>query len=363
MLLYQIALTLIPNVGNKRAKDLIDYCGSAEAVFKEKNKNLLKIPSIGGNLSKSLKNPKELLERAEKEVKFIEKYKIKALFYMNDDYPIRLKEAEDCPPLLYYRGNANLDNVKVLSIVGTRTATDYGKTLCKEIIKDLHYLNPLIVSGLAYGIDISAHKAALDYKLETVAALGHGLDTIYPYLHKNIAIRMLEENGGLLSAFPSETKPDKMNFPARNAIIAGLADCVLVVESKNKGGALITAGIANSYNRDVFAVPGKAGDVCSAGCNFLIKTNRAALVENAEDIIQAMNWDIKEKKPKQAELFYELNEDELAIVEILKNNEEATIDFLARHINLSYTRLAELLLTMELNGIIRNLPGKIYKLN
>ncbi len=363
MLLHKIAITLIPNIGEIRAKNLIAYCGGLENVFNEKKEKLAKIPGIGSIAANSFSNLKDVFKRAEEEIVFIEKHKITPLFYLDKEYPFRLKQCADSPLMLYYRGNADLNNSKILSIVGTRTATDYGKSITKKIVNGLSDLDILIVSGLAYGIDICAHKASMQNNLKTVGVLGHGLDRIYPDLHRGTAKKMLD-CGGLLTKFMSKTKPDKMNFPERNAIIAGLADAVVIIESKMKGGALITGEIANSYSRDVFAVPGKVGDKCSEGCNYFIKANKAGLVENADDIKYFMSWDspVKKEKQKPAELFRVLTADEQIIVDILKENKESSIDYLCNNTQFSTSKIAELLLNLEFAGIIKSNPGKIYQL-
>jgi len=302
---YKIAITLIPGIGSITAKKLIAYVGSIEGVFKEKLTNLLKIPGIGKNLANEIYS-QDVIGKAEEEIKFIEKYNISCLFYLDDDYPNRLKHCEDSPVTLFVKGNCNFNTPKILSIVGTRSATSAGKQICTNIIADLVKNHPdiLIVSGLAYGIDIAAHKASLVNNIKTVAVLGHGLDSIYPSVHKIIATKIVKQ-GALISEFLSKTIIDKNNFVKRNRIIAGISDATLVVESGIKGGSLITANIANSYNRDVFAVPGRIDDKYSEGCNFLIKTNRAALVENASDINYMLGWESSksEKRIIQKELF------------------------------------------------------------
>ena len=275
---YQIALTLIPGVGDVLAKNLISYCGSAEEVFKQKKAQLFKIPDIGPVIAESIVKFNSF-KRAEEEIKFIEKYKIQPLFYLDKTYPERLKQCYDSPPLLYYKGNVELNQTKILAIVGTRKASDYGKAITEEIISGLSQEGILIISGLAYGIDIYAHKAALKNNLNTIGVVGHGLDTIYPAIHKPVAEKMINQ-GGILTEFMSKTKMSPENFPARNRIVAGISDAVLIVEAAEKGGALITAEIANSYNRDVFAIPGRSIDTVSRGCNYLIKSNKAALVES-----------------------------------------------------------------------------------
>jgi DNA processing protein len=357
---YKIALSLVPYIGDVRAKILVAHCGSAEAVFREKKAILSKIPGVGIHAHELF--DKEILKQAEKEMKFTERNEIKVLFYTDPDYPKRLLHCEDSPVLLYFKGNANLNSGKVISIVGTRDATDYGKQLCEKLIADLAVHHPLIVSGLAYGIDACAHKAALENNLATVCGLGHGLDKIYPGLNRGLAENMLK-NGGWLSDFPSGTRPDRENFPRRNRIVAGLADATIVIESKLGGGSLITADIANSYNRDVFAFPGRIGDECSAGCNAIIKQNKAALIQSAADVVYIMGWEQKKKKTVQKQLFVELNEEEELLAKLLKEKESLAIDDLCLLSNLPMSKVSALLLTLEFSGIVRSLPGKVYRLN
>lgn len=359
-MLYQVAITLIPGVGDINAKKLISYCGSVEDVFKEKKSNLLKIPGMGFATVNSILSS-NVLKRAEEEIGFIEKHKIQTLFYLNKDYPSRLKHCIDSPVLLYYKGNADVNTAKVISIVGTRRATEYGKEMCQQIVKDLSDLEILIISGLAYGIDTHAHKNALQNSIPTIGVLAHGLDRIYPHANRNLAESMLDK-GGLMTDFMSQTNPDRENFPKRNRIIAGMADALLVVESAKRGGALITANIANSYDRDVFAVPGRISDRFSEGCNFLVKTNKASLVQSAADIKYLMNWDVDQKTPsKQAKLFRELNPDEEIIINILKKNGESSIDFIVLTSKLSNSKIAAVLLTLEFDGLVKSLPGKMFK--
>jgi DNA processing protein len=360
LLKYQIGLTLIPGVGDVNGKKLISYCGNAEAVFKEKKKALLKIPGIGDSTVNSIIS-QSVLSRAEEEIGFIEKYKIKTLFFTDQDYPKRLKHCIDSPLLLYYKGNADLNSEKIIGLVGTRRATDYGKELCAKIIEDLSYLKVIVVSGLAYGIDAKAHQTALQNELETIGVLAHGLDRIYPPSHKSMAEKMVK-SGGLLTDFMSKTNPDRENFPKRNRIIAGLTDALVVVESAIKGGALITANIANSYNRDVFAVPGKVTDKFSEGCNFLIKTNKAALIQSAKDIEYIMQWEQKSQKSVfQHKLFEELSPEEELIVKILQENLEVSVDYIVLQSQLSNSKIAAILLNLEFKGMVKSLPGKMYK--
>jgi DNA processing protein len=360
--LHKIALTFIKSIGPVTAKNLLAYCGSAEAVFLAKRKQLLQIPGIGEKTIDAILNT-NALERAAEELKFIEKHGIEILFFSDDNYPKRLKNCFDAPILLYFKGNADLNHSRIISIVGTRNATEYGRLLCRQLVEALREYNVLIISGLAYGIDVAAHKDCLSYKISTVGVLGHGLDRLYPQLHKAIAQKMVL-NGGLLTEFPTLTNPDRQNFPQRNRIIAGIADATIVVEASLKGGALITAEIANSYNKDVYAFPGRTNDTFSEGCNFLIKTNRAGLINNANDLIYYLGWDEKiliGKEQKQAALHLNLTPNEQKVIDALQDGELA-IDDLSLKINIQQSKLAIIILTLEMQGILISLPGKIYKL-
>jgi DNA processing protein len=360
---YKIALTLIHNIGDIRAKSLVAYCGSAEAVFKEKRAALEKIPGIGTVFASAVIDQK-VFSRAEEEIKFIVKHGITPVFYLDPAYPKRLMHCEDSPVMLYMKGAANLNNEKIISIVGTREATDYGRELCEKLVADLSGFNPLIVSGLAYGIDIYAHRAALDNGLETVGVFAHGLDKVYPPVHRATAEKMIQQ-GALLTDFTSGTRPDRENFPRRNRIVAGIADATIVVESKRDGGSLITADIANSYNRDVFAFPGKVGDVTSEGCNNIIKQNKAALIQSAADVIYIMGWEELKRKnaPVQKQLFVELKPEEETLVNVLREKNTVNIDELCLITKMPMSKVSSFLLTLEFSGIVRSLPGKMYKLN
>lgn len=362
MLLYQIGLTLLPGVGDVLGKKLVAYCGGVEAVFKQNKKALEKVPGIGQKLVNAILS-QTVLQRAEEEITFIEKNNITPLFYLDKKYPSRLKNCVDSPIMLYLKGNADFNVPKIISIVGTRKATEYGKEICEKIVKDLKSQDVLVVSGLAYGIDTCAHKASLDNNLKTVAVLGHGLDRIYPYLNTSLSNKIMD-HGGLLSEFMSKTKPDRENFPKRNRIIAGIADGTLVVEAARKGGALITAEIANSYNRDVFSIPGRIGDTWSEGCNHLIKTNKAHLVQSAGDISYIMGWQrANEVKPKiQRELFIELAPEEEKITDVLRMEDSMGIDDISLKTAMPTSKVASALLNLEFQGLVRALPGKVYKL-
>lgn len=363
-LLYQIAITQIPGVGDVTAKQLIAYCGSAKAVFTEKKSALEKIPSIGSVTAKSI-TEQSVLARAEKEALFIEKNSIIPLFYLSNNYPHKLKHCPDSPILLYLKGNVDLNNQKIVSVVGTRNMTDYGKKLTEQLIADLTEHNVIVLSGLAYGIDITAHKAALQNQLKTYAVVAHGLDSVYPGTHAKTLQKMIDANGGCITEFLSETKPDKENFPKRNRIVAGMSDCVVVVEAGKKGGALITADIANGYNRDVFAFPGNVGETYSEGCNNLIKMNKAALLQSAKDIEYIMGWEKQTDKPKviQKNLFVELTETEQKIVSIISEQNGIDIDTLCAKAELSMSKISGMLLNLEFSGVIKQLPGKRFELN
>lgn len=360
-LIYQIALTLIPGIGDVQGKKLIAYCGGVEAVFREKKKNLVKIPGVGGAIASAL-HSRNTFERASVELAFIRKHNIKAMFYLDPEYPDRLKHCDDSPLMVYFKGNASLGQRRILSVVGTRLPTEYGKSVCEQIIIDLAEQGVMIVSGLAYGIDTIAHRTALNAGMVTVGVLAHGLDQVYPPANRSLAEKMMD-HGGLLTEFLSGTALNRDYFPRRNRIIAGMADATLVVESALKGGALITADIAGSYSRDVFAVPGRVNDLKSSGCNNLIRTNKAALVCKAADISYLMGWDQQPLKVQaQQRLFTELDEQEKAILDRLLIIKEAGIDDLYLHSGLTASKVAAILLKLEFEGLIRSLPGKRYQL-
>ncbi len=359
----QIAITSIPNIGDVTAKKLIAYCGSATQVFKEKKQALEKIPGVGGLVINALNSgKKEAFLIAESELKQAEHNNHKIYFYLDEDYPQRLFHCEDGPVILYAKGNTNFNVDRVVSIVGTRNPTDYGKSFCEQLLEDLAPYQPLIISGLAYGIDGVAHKAALKHKLSTIGVLAHGLDQLYPTQHKALSEKMLE-NGGLISDFKVGTKPDRENFPKRNRIVAGLSDLTMVVESSKKGGSLITAHIANNYNRDVFAVPGKLSDKQSEGCNNLIKTNKAALIESVKDIEYIMGWQAEAiAKPVQTQMFVALTPEQKVLTALLAKTGQLTIDQIALNAQFTMSHTAALLLELEFSGIIKLLPGKVYRL-
>jgi DNA processing protein len=361
-LIHKIALTLIKSVGHIHAKKLLDHFGTAEAVFKASKEQLIEINGIGEVIA-NLILQSDALSEAEREIAFLKKHRIKVLFYSDDDYPQRLKNCHDAPILLYYKGNADLNHPRIISVVGTRKATAYGRQLCQQLAETLAPYNVIIVSGLAYGIDVASHKESLVHNIPTVGVMAHGLDRIYPALHKQLARKMVL-NGGLLTEFLPNTNPEKENFPKRNRIIAGLSDATIVVEATGKGGALITADIANSYNRDVYAFPGRTTDPFSEGCNFLIKTNRAALINHAKDLVYYLGWDdlLPEKEGIQVQLPIKLSKDEQKVILLLKDA-SLRIDELAICLNVNQSKLAMVLLNLEMHGILISLPGKVYKLN
>ncbi|MBN1925264.1 MAG: DNA-processing protein DprA [Prolixibacteraceae bacterium] len=361
---YQIALSMFPRIGAVNARRLVAYLGSLDAVFEAPGKAFKDIPGIGNNLIKIiLEKRTEMLEEALREVEFIRKHKIETYFYLNKAFPKRLAQCDDAPVILFQKGNADLNHQRIVSIVGTRSATEYGRELTGELIKGLALtgIEVLVVSGLAFGIDGVAHKAALKNKFPTIGVVGHGLDKLYPSAHKSLAREMIDAGGGILTDFPSGSKIDPGNFPRRNRIIAGLADCTIVVESAGKGGALVTADIANSYNRDVFAFPGKVSDQYSAGCNNLIKKNEAALITSAADLIAYMGWEAN-AKPRQQVMMIDLDDEEKQVVEILSGSEIITTDFASRKLNLSVQKINSLMLTLEFKGVLKSLPGNRFKL-
>ena len=361
-LLYRIALTLVPNIGHIHAKTLINIYGNAQSIFNAKKKELEHIEGIGTVRAKCIKAFTAFLT-AEAEIGFIEKYKITPLFITDIDYPKRLLNCYDSPALLYYRGNADLNTQKIIAVVGTRNHSDYGKTVCEKLIQELSAEAILVISGLAFGIDTIAHKAALKNNLQTIGVLAHGLDRIYPTQNNNLAKNMTAQ-GGLLTEFISNTNPDKQNFPKRNRIVAGICDAVIVIETGKKGGSLITADLANGYNKDVFAIPGRTTDAKSEGCNYLVKSNKAALITGADDLLEIMNWKAVNKPTpkKQRELFIEFTPDEKLIVQLLHEQESIQIDELYLKSGLSSSAVANALLMLEMQSIVQSLPGKLYKL-
>jgi len=359
---YKIALGQIPGLGPVNAKNLISYCGGTEEVFEADKKKLLKTPGIGEITAKNILQNKHLLKDVEDEIKFITKNAIKVRFYLDENYPFLLKQCSDAPLIFFEKGNISYDNRKIISIVGTRNATQRGRDICDKLVKELSDSghNPVIVSGLAYGIDISAHRAALKYGLDTISVLAHGFDRIYPATHKKTASEITEQ-GALITEFTKSAKFERQNFLQRNRIIAGLSHAVVVVESAAKGGSLVTADIANSYNRDVFAVPGRIDDKYSEGTNWLIKTNKAFLLQSAKDIEYILNWE-QNTKPKQQVLFIKLSDNEKKIAQVLQTNGKTTIDYICKKSGFNSAKTSSILLEMEFKNAVRCLPGKVFEL-
>ena len=362
-LLYTLALSQVTGVGCVTGKKLIRQFHSAQNVFD----NYRELAGIHPRLEKVVRfglNDKSLWKRAEKEIKFIEKYKIKVLFFLDEDYPWRLADCYDSPLYLFYKGNADLNTDKIIGVVGTRSATEYGKSVTRELIHGLSEEAPLIVSGLAYGIDSQAHRAALDNGLDTVGVLGHGLDRIYPSNNRLLAEKMLEQ-GGLITEFFSCTEPDRENFPMRNRIIAGLCDAIIVVEAAEEGGALITADIAGTYNRDVFVVPGRITDRFSGGCNMLIRQKKADIIRNPDDLIFEMKW--RETRVTatvvQPKLFIPMTMDEEKIVGLLFAEGDLTIDEISRKSELPVSKTAAALLNLEIENVVQCKPGKLFSVS
>lgn len=357
-----MALIQLNGIGDSTARKLVNHYGSGKEVFE-------KLPV--DDKTTLDKWPKKVVEsvcagpnwmEVEEELDFMDKNDVQGISILDENYPRRLKFCNDAPLVLFIRGNVNLNHPKILAVVGTRRATPQGKRVTQEIIKNLAQQDVLILSGLAFGIDIEAHQAALKNKMTTAAVLAHGLDRIYPAEHRREAAEM-ENNGAVISEFRSGTKPDRENFPKRNRIVAGMADAILVVESQRTGGSMITADLGFGYGRDVFAIPGRPGDKQSEGCNFLIRQNKASLVESAIDIQFLMNWK-DEIKPKeiQKQLFIQLTPTEESLLNLLKENGKMPQDELCLTAGISTSQSSVPLLNLELNGLVRTLPGKVIEL-
>lgn len=361
--LYQLALTLVPGLGDILVKTLISYIGSARVVFETPVSKLNKVPGIGPNISKAIKEFN--LSTAEEQLKKLESKSVNLHFYTDKEYPNRLKQIYDAPALIYFKGNVDLNHNRMLAIVGTRNATDHGKQFVKNFVKDLAGHNLIIISGLAYGIDIEAHMAALKYNIPTIGVIASGLDVIYPSVHAKYAKKMIN-NGGLITEYPLETKLDPARFPARNRIIAGMADATVVVEAAEKGGALITADLAAGYDREVFAVPGRWNDNFSMGCNKIIKNNLAQSITSAEDLEYYLQWPAEEEQsePKPVLSREEFDNTEWTVISTIeKSGNEIHIDELSWKSQIQIGQLATILLNLEFKGIVNSLPGKKYSLN
>jgi len=358
-LIHKVALALTPGIGGKTGRSLLAACGSPEAVFREKKRALVKIDGVGRQLLSNLKN-RELLERAEKELEFVKRYDISCHFITDESYPSRLKSCVDAPLMLFIKGSEEYLSIHTLAVVGTRNPSEYGRKTTESLGRGLSESNVAIISGLAYGIDTAAHNTSLLAGLPTAAVLAHGLDTIYPGLNRELATKITGQ-GCLVTEFPRNTRLNKDLFPRRNRIIAGLSEAVVVVESGKKGGGLITADIASSYNRDVFAIPGNVGNKESEGPNFLIKTNRATLVESADDIIYFMGWDKPEKSPTvQRRIFTQLSEEEALIYKLIEEGGAVPIDKIYMHSQIQPSKVNAIMLKLEFEGLVKLLPGNRY---
>jgi len=360
-LIALLRLQNIPNVGDVIAKKLIGHCGSPAAIFDDKLPSLLKIDGIGMHALKEL-HDSEHLEAAQSEYNFIKTKNIGYSYFMDADYPSYLKHCIDGPILIFKRGNIDLDGRKIISVVGTRQITSYGTAFCERFIEDIAPLNPIIVSGFAYGVDICVQRAAVKHGLQTIGCLAHGLNQVYPKVHAKYTPDM-ERNGGFLTDFWSNSTPERENFLKRNRIIAGMSEATIVVESAEKGGSLVTADIANSYSRDVFAVPGRAGDKYSLGCNNLIKQQKAHMLTSAADLVYLLGWDVakKEAKTVQKQLFVELDTIEKSIYSYLQKDGKQLLDSIALECQIPIFKTSSTLLNMEMKGVIRPLPGKLFE--
>ena len=358
-----VALHFIPGIGDYTIRQLISYSGSAEKIFKTPKGKLMKIPGVGEITAEAIIKGKPF-QKAEKEIKKAEKDSVSLIFYIDKNYPSRLKQIHDAPSMIYAKGNIDFENTKTVGIVGTRKSTEYGRDRVEELVEALVPHDALIISGLAYGIDIHAHKQSVKHGLSTIGVMGSGIDVMYPPAHKETAKKMLD-HGGIITEHSFGTNPDAHNFPARNRIVAGLSDAIIIVEAAEKGGALITAEIANSYNKDVFAYPGNIGQSHSVGCNNLIKANKAHLISGIKDLEYIMNWTagVQQTKPKQAFSLEKYKPDEQTALQILLDNKGSMqIDELSWKSALPLSQLASILLGLEFGGVIQSLPGKVYKI-
>lgn len=360
-LLYVLALQRVKGIGDINAKKLLAHCGSAKNVFKEKRRNIENIFGFGILSAQHLFDPANLKE-AEEELKYIQNNNIKTLYFTDNNYPEKLKHCIDGPILLFKEGNIDLSKGPIISIVGTRQMTGYGRGFCEKFISDLKEFNPIIVSGFAYGVDICAHKASLKNELQTIGVLAHGFEEIYPKVHKKY-ISEINKNGGFLTDFWHNDQPQRENFLKRNRIVAGMSEATIIIESAEKGGSLVTADIANSYSRDVFAVPGRSTDMYSRGCNDLIKNNKAAILTSAKDLIDMLNWRLEKSSPKpiQKQLFVELTENEQLMYNFLTQNGKQLIDLISLNCKLPIHQTAALLFNLEMKGMVKPLPGKLYE--
>ncbi len=359
-LLGVLALQKVKGVGDIVAKKLLAHFGSPQAIFKEKKHHLLKVHGVSGTIVNALLT-KDIHTAAEKELKYIQNNNIQTYYFENENYPLRLKHCIDAPILLFSTGNIDFSSKRMISIVGTRKITSYGTGFCNELLENLAPYKPTIISGFAYGVDICAHKAAIKHQLPTIAVVAHGFEDVYPKTHKKY-MHQIEANGGFLTDFWHDDAILPGNFIKRNRIIAGISEATIIIESAKKGGSLITADIANSYSRDVFAVPGRSTDTQSKGCNDLIRRNQAAILTSAEDLILTLNWQqATKKKTLQKQLFVELSQEEQLIHDYLQSNGKQTLDVISLHAKLAISKVATLLFQLEMKGCVKPLPGKLYE--
>lgn len=361
-LFFAISLLQSKGLGSVLFKRLVEFFGSPKQVFEESKGALSKIHMLGRSSVNSI-TKKEGFSIAERELKFIQQNNVRIHYYLDADFPRRLKPCFDSPALLFGYGNYNLNKAKQLALVGTRNCTSYGKQCTKDIVNGLKEHSELsIISGLAHGIDGIAHQAAIDASIETVGVMAHGLNQIYPANHRDL-VKQMQQNGGVITEYISSAPAMKENFPMRNRIVAGLSDATIVIESKKRGGAMITADIAFNYNRDVMALPGRSGDVVSEGCNYLIKSNKALLIENSRDIEHALSWNLsKPKQNKQQRLLIDLTAEQEEICKLLESKGKLSADEICALTQKPTSEIASTLFIMELESIVRTLPGKLYSL-
>lgn len=361
-----LALRYIPGIGPVLAKTLIAYIGETGKIFSTKKSHLQKIPGIGEKtIDNLLKHATEVREKAEAQWEDLEKKNIRVLHYLEDKYPKRLKQCTDGPLLLFYKGKTDFNHPKTLAVVGTRRMTDYGRKMIHKLVEDLQAFDIQFISGLAFGVDACVHQECVKKEIQNLAVLGHGLHTLYPPEHRKLAEK-IQENGAILSEYTTDDDFNKENFPERNRLIAGMADATIVIETGLKGGSIITAHLAAGYHRDVMALPGRAGDPLSEGCNALIKENLAAMIENATDVIKLMGWQNEsptKAKVIQRQLFVELEPEEKTIMDVLYQRETLSIDDLSSASQLSIGETAVNVLQLELKGLVTQLPGSMVKLS
>lgn len=361
-LYYQIALRQTELVGDVTAKSLLQHFGTAQAALEADRLDLLQVQNVGEETAqKILQRPAFAV--ADRELKFIENNQIQPILYTDKAYPTRLRPYDDAPFLLFYKGNnaTTFNAPRVVAVIGTRKPTEQGRIICEKLIEDLVEYNPLVISGLAYGIDITAHRKCLDVGLPTVGIVAHGQDRIYPFVHLKTAEQM-QQMGGILTEFVTQTEPTRENFPMRNRIIAGMVDAVIVVETARSGGSIITAELANEYQKDVFAIPGRIDDEFSQGCNWLIKTHKASLIETADDIAYVLRWDKVQNKSVQTQLFADISDEERLVVDAMLGQERVHLDSLIKTSAISTSRIAAILLELEFKGLVKALPGKYFRL-